>query len=196
MGGKYPGLLLQVLVEKLCLADAVLESGGRLAFIDVSSGLLREQPGAARLIERIRFTSHHRMPLLFALEACLGRLAVDLRCEGAAKRDFFSDSLPLVVESAAHAGLLHRNPALGPPVAHRIHGSLSSSSVIPSVGGFSILALQRGRLQILSKLLELQLQVILAKLQARPSAAKLRTVTVLHASLLHCTASCSHLIII
>ena len=39
VGREYPGLLLQVPVEKLCLANTVLEPSRRLALIDVSSGL-------------------------------------------------------------------------------------------------------------------------------------------------------------
>ena len=70
--------------------------------------------------------------------------------------------------------------------AHRIHAIISSSVIL--------LVHQSGRLEILSELLELQLQVIMAELQARCSA-QLRTVTVLHASLFHCATS-SHLFII
>ena len=103
--------------------------------------------------------------------------------------------MSLVVECAAHAGLHRTLPRLlpypapivdlllvGSSVAHRIHCILSS---------LVLLVHQSSRLEILSELLELQLQVIMAEFQAL-RFAQLRTVTVLHASLFHCTAS-SHL---
>lgn len=149
------------------------------------------------MIERIFSTGcvHHRLPLL-AIDASLRRLAINL-CERA-KSNSFSGTLSLVVKSTADAGLHRILPRLLPypaPIAdlllvdssfvHRIHGIL---------GSLVFLVHQSGRPEIFSKLLELQLQVIMAELQARCSA-QLRTVTVLHASLFHFTAS-SHLFII